>query len=154
MEENQKIDTKLYREGITWQREIEKAEKYHEKFFKRGDKITEIYRKQECSLEDQKWAVEDEIFQLNEQLKTLAEKGYTPEYEKLMNKKLDLIDQNRELLNTNLDTLAYDKYKKTSGEAEARMVQKRLNYTPEQRASIYPLDDLDVPLDEILALYK
>lgn len=41
-------------------------------------------------------------------------------------------------------------YQRLAGEAEARAVQKRLDYTPEQRRAIYPLDDYDVPLDELI----
>ncbi len=41
-------------------------------------------------------------------------------------------------------------YQRIPGEAESRLVQKRLDYTPQQRRDIFPLDDLDVPLDELL----
>lgn len=40
----------------------------------------------------------------------------------------------------------FDNYRRLAGEVESRMVQKRMNYTPEQRASIFPLDDMDVPV--------
>ena len=30
------------------------------------------------------------------------------------------------------------------------MVQKRKDYTPEERAARFPLDDYDVPLDELI----
>ena len=43
-----------------------------------------------------------------------------------------------------------DAYRRLAGEAEARAVQKRMNYTPEQRRQIFPLDDYDVPLDELI----
>ena len=52
------------------------------------------------------------------------------------------------------DTLApmsdHELYKRIGGEAEARMVQKRMNYTPAERAATFPLDDYDVPLDELI----
>ena len=52
------------------------------------------------------------------------------------------------------DTLApmsdYELYKRIGGEAESRMVEKRMNYTPEERAARFPLDDYDVPLDELI----
>ncbi len=41
-------------------------------------------------------------------------------------------------------------YQRAGGEAEARMVQKRRDYSPSERAARFPLDDYDVPLDEIL----
>lgn len=41
-------------------------------------------------------------------------------------------------------------YQRLAGEAEARAVEKRLNYTPQQRRAIYPLDDYDVPLHELI----
>lgn len=44
----------------------------------------------------------------------------------------------------------HDLYERFAGEAEARMVQKRANYTEAQRKSIHPLTDYDVPLDELI----
>ena len=41
-------------------------------------------------------------------------------------------------------------YKRIGGEAESRMVEKRMNYTPAERAATFPLDDYDVPLDELI----
>lgn len=41
-------------------------------------------------------------------------------------------------------------YNRLAGEAEARAVQKRMDYTPAQRRAVYPLDDYDVPLDELI----
>jgi hypothetical protein len=42
---------------------------------------------------------------------------------------------------------APDSYQRSAGEAEARLVQKRLNYTPEQRQQIPPWTEFDVPVD-------
>jgi GNAT superfamily N-acetyltransferase len=39
-------------------------------------------------------------------------------------------------------------YQNLAGEVEARLVQKRMNYTPEQRAAIYPPSEVDVPLNQ------
>lgn len=39
-----------------------------------------------------------------------------------------------------------DEYFRTAGEAEARLVQKRLNYTPERRQQIPPWTEFDVPV--------
>ncbi len=36
-------------------------------------------------------------------------------------------------------------YKRLSGETESRLAQKRMYYSPEERASIFPPDDMDVP---------
>lgn len=44
----------------------------------------------------------------------------------------------------------HDLYERFAGEAEARMVQKRANYTEEQRKAIHPLTDYDVPIDELI----
>lgn len=41
-------------------------------------------------------------------------------------------------------------YRNSAGEAEARAVQKRMDYTPEQRRQVFPLDDYDVPLDRLI----
>lgn len=46
--------------------------------------------------------------------------------------------------------LSHGLYRRLAGEAEARAVQKRMDYTPAQRRAVYPLDDYDVPLDELI----
>jgi hypothetical protein len=43
-----------------------------------------------------------------------------------------------------------DAYKRLAGEAEARNVQTRLDYTPEQRRATPPWKTLDVPEDELI----
>jgi len=48
------------------------------------------------------------------------------------------------------DLTPYERYKRVGGEAEARMVQKRMDYTPAERAAQFPLDDYDVPLNELI----
>jgi hypothetical protein len=45
---------------------------------------------------------------------------------------------------------AFNDYQRLSGEAEARAVQKRMGYSPKQRRDVFPLDDYDVPLDELI----
>jgi len=47
-------------------------------------------------------------------------------------------------------TAAREYYNRLGGEAEARMVQKRMDYTPAERAARFPLDDYDVPLHELI----
>jgi hypothetical protein len=44
----------------------------------------------------------------------------------------------------------HELYKRIGGEAESRIVEKRMNYTPAERAAKFPLDDYDVPLDELI----
>lgn len=43
---------------------------------------------------------------------------------------------------------AYQAYRRLAGEAEARLTQMRMGLTPDQRAAIYPLDMLDVPVEQ------
>ena len=45
-------------------------------------------------------------------------------------------------------------YKRLAGEAEARNVQTRMNYTPEQRRATPPWSTLDVPEDELIVRRK
>jgi hypothetical protein len=42
------------------------------------------------------------------------------------------------------------RYMRLAGEAEARLVQKRADYTDEQRRAIFPLEDLDVPAGQLI----
>ena len=44
----------------------------------------------------------------------------------------------------------YDSYRRLAGEAEARNVQTRLDWTPEQRRATPPWETLDVPEDELI----
>tara|TARA_R110000737_G_scaffold34870_1_gene53501 strand:+ start:5597 stop:7927 length:2331 start_codon:yes stop_codon:yes gene_type:complete len=44
----------------------------------------------------------------------------------------------------------YESYRRLAGEAEARNVQTRMDYTPEQRRATPPWDTLDVPEDELI----
>lgn len=46
--------------------------------------------------------------------------------------------------------LMHDLYERIAGEAEARMVQKRADYTPEQLKQNHPLKDYDVPVEELI----
>jgi hypothetical protein len=45
---------------------------------------------------------------------------------------------------------AHDKYERLAGEAEARNVQTRMDYTPEQRQAAAPWTTLDVPESELV----
>lgn len=44
----------------------------------------------------------------------------------------------------------YEQYRRLAGEAEARAVEKRKGYTTSQRRKTFPLDDYDVPLDQLI----
>lgn len=44
----------------------------------------------------------------------------------------------------------YASYLRLGGEAESRAVEKRMNYSPEKRQEVFPLDDYDVPVDELI----
>ena len=50
----------------------------------------------------------------------------------------------------NLRTDPVDKYERLAGEAEARNVQTRMDWTPEQRRETPPWASLDVPEDELI----
>ena len=50
-----------------------------------------------------------------------------------------------------LDKLTdFEKYERLAGEAEARNVQTRMDYTPEQRKAAAPWTTLDVPENELI----
>ena len=44
----------------------------------------------------------------------------------------------------------YEIYERLAGEAEARLTEKRINKSPQERAATYPFEDLDVPYNELL----
>jgi len=46
-----------------------------------------------------------------------------------------------------------DLYKRLAGEAEARLTQARMNMTSEQRLHSYPLDMMDVPVEQQIVRY-
>jgi hypothetical protein len=49
-----------------------------------------------------------------------------------------------------LDEFSFDRYKRLAGEAEARNVQTRVDFTPAERMAKPPWTTLDVPEDELL----
>lgn len=49
-----------------------------------------------------------------------------------------------------LGSSPFDAYKRLAGEAEARAVEARMKFTPEQRRATFPLDSYDVPLDSLI----
>ena len=44
----------------------------------------------------------------------------------------------------------YGAYRALHGEAEARAAQKRIDYSPAKRREVFPLDDYDLPVDELI----
>jgi hypothetical protein len=54
------------------------------------------------------------------------------------------------ILGDQVDVKPRDAYQRLAGEAEARAVQKRMDYTPEQRREVFPFDDYDVPRDKLI----
>lgn len=48
----------------------------------------------------------------------------------------------------------YESYLRLGGEAEARAVEKRMDYGKDKRRQVFPLDDYDVPLDELILFGK
>ena len=55
-----------------------------------------------------------------------------------------------EQLPTGMQGLKFDQYQRLAGEAEARNVQTRMDWTPEQRRETPPWASLDVPEDELI----
>lgn len=80
-------------------------------------------------LEDQLKREKESIVQLEKELAPIL-----PEVEKI----------NKLLFND-----VHQNYQRNAGEVEARIVQKRLGRTAEENRKIFPLDDLDVPEDEV-----
>ena len=45
---------------------------------------------------------------------------------------------------------AFEKYRRLSGEAEARAAQARMNLTPAQRRALFPEESYDIPLNQLI----
>jgi hypothetical protein len=71
-------------------------------------------------------------------------------YNSLMNEKMKYIKE----VQMDPKMEAFDKYKRLAGEAEARLVERRLNLTPEERLKHFPFKEgefgLDVPYKELI----
>jgi hypothetical protein len=84
---------------------------------------------------------------LNEMLSSAQKTGNDKAYNEILAERTrvlkDYVDD------VQIPELAHKKYQRNLGEAEARMVQKRLDYSPKQRRDIFPYDDLDVPRSEL-----
>ena len=90
---------------------------------------------------------------INENLSKLAKKleaepdnaTYKKSYDYLLTQR----EQNAKIAQMDINKEAFDRYQRKLGEAEARLVEKRLKYSPDQRKAIFPYDDLDVPRGEL-----
>jgi len=97
-----------------------------------------------------------------ERISELIEQGYRKRGARIVvDKEFGLDKLNKEWIKTSpIEKAVYDKqsqnynanaaYKRLAGEAEARLVQTRMNMTPEERRAKPPWQDLDVPEDELI----
>lgn len=128
--------------------ELQHAIQDKEKFTSGGN-ITQFYdviRKERNVLDRQ-------IDDINKQLSDASNKGDRALYYKLLDDRQKIVDQYQAMGGNDpvwLSEEPFKRYQRIPGEAEARLVQKRMGYTPQQRRDIFPLDDLDVPLEELL----
>ena len=65
-------------------------------------------------------------------------------------KRMDSMDRELNSLRGNANKDPYEQYQRLAGEAEARNVQTRMDWTPEQRRATPPWKSLDVPEDELI----
>ena len=77
------------------------------------------------------WAEYDKFYRTEEQWQEVADLGGWDEVKRLRDE-------------------PYQKYQRLAGEAEARNVQTRMDYTPEQRQAAAPWTTLDVPESELI----
>ena len=78
------------------------------------------------------------------------EQARSPAFAALQKEYDDLMDRKITDIGPKASADPFQQYRRLAGEAESRAVQKRINYSPQQRRDIYPLDDYDVPLDELI----
>ena len=102
------------------------------------------------------------INKLNDEMSVLAKNPQmTPEqrtaYDFLMNARQELVPEAQKYTDpVNLMQMAQDKYKSLAGEAEARLTQRRMNLTPEERLQYFPYANdkanygLDMPFESLL----
>jgi len=78
-----------------------------------------------------------------------AKPGHEKEYEHFRKQYDDATNEKLKLWDESTQN-PFQKYKRLSGEAEARNVQTRMDFTPEQRQAQPPWETLDVPEEELL----
>lgn len=95
----------------------------------------------------------DRIGTINNSLSPLViklERETDPAIRKALQDQYDQALEERARLSplVNLDSM--DAYRRLAGEAEARAAQKRIDYSPEKRRQVFPLDDYDVSPENII----
>lgn len=79
--------------------------------------------------------LDDALGRIEAQMNAARQSGDRKSYEEAYNASTALMDPS-----------GYEAYRRLAGEAEARLVQSRMNFTPEQRAASYPPGMMDVPV--------
>lgn len=98
-------------------------------------------------LEKQK--AESRISTLNQIMSRANSEGNAEEYARAMAERDALVPlANKD--EADIISRGYESYRRLAGEAESRAVEKRKGYTPSQRRKTFPLDDYDVPLNELI----
>jgi Large polyvalent protein associated domain 23 len=70
-----------------------------------------------------------------------------PSAKQALQETYDQLLKKREKVSSYVDIDPYQEYRKLGGEAESRMIQERLNMTPEERAQKFPMESYDKDLD-------
>lgn len=92
---------------------------------------------------------ENRISTLNQIMARASSEGNTEEYARAMAERDALVPAaNKD--DADIITRGYENYRRLAGEAESRAVEKRQNYTTAQRRKTFPLDDYDIPLDQLI----
>ena len=84
---------------------------------------------------------------LNKYMKDALNRGDDEMYNRLMIERSKVLKDYVD--DVQIPEAADKKYKKNLGEAESRLVEKRLDYSPDKRRSNFPYDELDVPREEL-----
>lgn len=96
----------------------------------------------EAMMQEMGQAQQARIIELDDAAAAAMRKGDFDAYSRLM-------EEANQMRRQPLDNAA-DAYRSLAGEAEARAVQKRMNYPMEQRRAVYPFDDYDVPVNSLI----
>lgn len=92
---------------------------------------------------------ESRISTLNQIMARASSEGNAEEYARAMAERDALVPiANKD--EADIISRGFESYRRLAGEAEARAVEKRKGYTPSQRRKTFPLDDYDVPLNELI----
>lgn len=92
---------------------------------------------------------ENQIAALNLKMHDALQAGDKDAYMKFLEERDALVPlANKD--DADIITRGYENYRRLAGEAESRAVEKRQNYTTAQRKKTFPLDDYDIPLDQLI----